>query len=156
MSIRVKVLVRDKKGTNFRTQEILRVKVMAELDTERLARECEVIIRETIMTKSEMPTGKLASNWTTGKIANGWGVGDIAQLDENVPYWNHIDKGSEGIGANWEHYLPKGFWVNGRWVESPNGFSGIKAKTPIQAMNYIAITLAQMEVRTSFVLKRTI
>ena len=66
-----------------------------------------------------------------------------------------MDKGSEGIGANWDHFLPKGFWLNGRWVvDQSEGFSGIKPQTPIKALNYISETLAQMEVLIPTILNK--
>ena len=108
----------------------------------------------TIMSKSQMPTGKLASRMVAEKIPYGWGVGDIATLDSEVPYWNHIDKGSEGIGANWQHYLPKGLWVNGRWVESNDGFYGIQPQSPIPAMNYISETIVKMQIIEKIILNR--
>lgn len=154
MGITVKVLIRDRVGKDFMVTEVKRIQEMAESDTYRLSKECEKIIQEIIMNKTQLPTGRLASFFIAEKILNGWGVGDIATLDKEVPYWNHLDKGSEGIGANWSHYLPRGFWVNGRWVESSNGFVGIKPKTPIQAINYIAETLAKMEISTPIILKK--
>jgi hypothetical protein len=156
MGVYLKVTIRDHGTKGFYTQEITSLQKISENDTKNLAKECEKVIQETILRKSEMPTGKLASSIIAEEITNGWGVGDIAYLDATVKYWNHVDKGSEGIGANWSHYLPKGFWINGRWVESPNGFSGIKPMTPIPAMNYIASTLAQMEVLTPLILSRKI
>jgi len=155
MAISVRVSIRDKTGKDFRTTEIARISSMSKLDTERLARACEKVIQQTIMTKSAHPTGHLASKFLAGSIPNGWGVGDIATLDTEVPYWNHVDKGSEGIGANWNHFLPKGFWFNGQWVvDGEEGFSGIKPKTPIQALNYISETLAQMQSLTPIILKQ--
>ena len=153
MGISVKVTIRDSVGKDFRIAEKIRIKELSEFDTRRLAEECEAIIRETIMNKTQTPTGKLASNFVASKIVGGWGVGDIDDLDNNVPYWNHIDKGSEGIGANWSHYLPRGFWSNGRWVESSTGYLGIKPKSPIEAVNYIASALAQMEIIIPSILK---
>jgi len=154
MTIQVKVTVRDKVGKDFRTVEKMRIQQMMEKDTRLLAEVTEQVIQETIMRKTEMPTGKLASNFLAEPIVGGWGVGDIAQLDSNVPYWNHIDKGSKGIGANWQHFLPKGFWFQGRWVSDPTGYSGIKPNTPIEAVNYIASTLAEMEIRIPSLLKK--
>jgi len=143
--VRIKIVVRDKVGKDFEIQEIKRLELAMDIDLERIAKECEKIIQETIMTTSENPTGHLASLMLADKIENGWGVGDIELLDNDAPYWNHIDKGSEGIGANWSHFLPKGFWSDGRWVESDTGFAGVKPNTPITAKNYIALTLQQME-----------
>ena len=153
---RLKVIIRDKVGKDFRTEEIRRIKSMGKKDTKRLAKECEKIIQETIMRKTERPTGHLASLMKAGPIVNGWGVGDIETLDKLAPYWNHIDKGSQGIGANWQHYLPKGYWDgNFRWVTSEDGYSGIMPERPILAVNYIASTLARMQTRERKILNRT-
>ncbi len=65
---------------------------------------------------------------------------------------HNCDKGSLGIGANWNHTLPKGRWVGGRWVKDDNGYFA-KPKTPIPAMNYISSTLAQMEIAIPTILK---
>ena len=69
-------------------------------------------------------------------------------------YCYFIDKGSEGIGANWQHYLPKGLWVNGRWVESNDGFYGIQPQSPIPAMNYISETIVKMQIIEKIILNR--
>ena len=69
---------------------------------------------------------------------------------------HNCDKGSEGIGANWQHFLPKGFWINGRWVESPNGYAGIQPQSPIQAVNYIAQTIAEMDTRIRQLLSKVV
>jgi hypothetical protein len=145
--------MRDKVGKDFRTEEIKFIQTVSDIDIEKIARECERIIKETIQRKAKNPTGNLASGFYAEKIKDGWGVGDIAQLDSNLPYWNHIDKGSLGIGANWDHYLPKGFWANGRWIVNANGYAGIKPKTPIPAMNYIAETIQQLEIAIPTILK---
>ncbi len=151
--MQIKVAVRSKVGSNFELKELQYIEHVKDLDLERIAKECERIIQETIMTKSKMPTGHLASHMLADRITDGWGVGDIDLLDSEIPYWNHIDKGSEGIGANWQHFLPKGYWSNGRWVKSDRGFSGIKPNKPIPAMNYIAETLQKMESIISIILK---
>ncbi len=151
--MRITVAIRDKVGKDFAVVEVKRIKEMSSLDVAKIAKKCEEIIRNTIMTKTKMPTGKLASNFVASPIIGGWGVGDIDDLDNNVPYWNHVDKGSQGIGANWDHFLPKGFWSNGRWVANSAGYSGIKPKTPIEAVNYVASTIAQMEIIIPIMLK---
>lgn len=144
--MRIKIAVRDKVGSDFLTRELKRIKGVVDLDLRMIAEECERVIRETIMTKSANPTGHLASLMSAERIAGGWGVGDINVLDEEAKYWNHIDKGSEGIGADWDYFLPTGFWFQGRWVVDPTGFSGVKPKTPIPAMNYISSTIGRAHV----------
>lgn len=151
--MRITVAIRDKVGKDFITKEIRHWKMVSELDLQRIAKRCEEVIRETIMTKANKPTGKLASGFYAHQIPGGWAVGDINELDSTIPYWNHIDKGSLGIGANWQHFLPKGYWLDGRWVESDTGFAGIQPKTPIQALNYIADTLLKMELEIPRILK---
>jgi hypothetical protein len=151
--MRVRVAIRNQSGKDFTTQEIKRIQFVSERDLARIAKECEKIIKATIITKSANSTGKLASGFYAHKILNGWAVGDIDELDTTIPYWNHQDKGSLGINANWNHFLPKGFWANCRWVESDSGYAGIKPKTPIPAMNYIASCLQQMEIVLTQILK---
>ncbi|MFA5048505.1 MAG: hypothetical protein WC516_05790 [Patescibacteria group bacterium] len=153
--MKIRVTIRDKVGKDFRVEEIKRIEKVAETDVERIAKRCESVIRYMIENKTDGGTGKLANSdgWTAEPIPGGWGVGDIPTLDKEVAHWNHIDKGSIAIGANWEHELPKGFWQNGRWIESPHGYSGVKPKTPISAVNYIDSTIAQMEMEIPSILK---
>jgi len=147
--MRITVQVRDRVGGNFRVEEIKRIEKISELDVERIARECEKIIGDTITRKARNSTGYLASFFYAHPFNDGanvgWAVGDIAELDIEAKMWNHLDKGSEAIGANWSHWLPKGRWVDGRWVEDEAGYFA-KPKTPIKAWNYIAETLTQMQI----------
>ena len=93
-----------------------------------------------------MPTGRLADAFFKEQVSKyHWGVGKIDYLNDEVPYWRHVNFGSVAIGADWQHFLPKGFWDNGRWVESDTGYSGVMPNTPIQAHNYIEKTIADME-----------
>jgi len=142
--MKIRVAIREKTGKSFRVEERRRVEEASELDCERLARECEKIIGETITAKAKKSTGYLASFFYAEKIPYGWGVGRIEELDSKAKYWAHQNWGSEGIGANWAHTLPKGHWVNGRWVEDKSGYFAVP-KTPIPAMNYIESTLATMD-----------
>ena len=157
--MKIQVAVRDKVGKDFVIEEIRYATSLAKEDLERIAKETEKVIQNKIMTKSRMPTGKLASFFYAENLSSGnrieWGIGNIQELDQEVSYWNHLDKGSEGIGANWQHYLPKGFWANGRWVENPNGYAGIQPQTPIQAFNYIAETIAEMNIKIQQLLKNS-
>ena len=154
--MRVLVNIKDKTGMDFVTKELLYIKELAENDCERLAKECEHIIKRTIETKMDGGTGKLADSWFAEPLnlpgVIGWGVGDIDFLNKEVPYWYHIEVGSIALGANWQHYLPKGWWVNGRWQENSSGYSGIMPQTPVPARNYIADTLLQMEIAIQRVL----
>ncbi len=152
MGFRARVVVRDKVGKAFKIREKQFVETLSKSDLERIARQCELIIKETIIRKSKNPTGYLASFFTAQPIPNGWGVGDVNELDSQAPYWNHVDKGSLGIGANWEHTLPKGRWFGGVWIVDDSGYFA-KPKTPIPGKHYIAETLAQMEVLIPIILR---
>ena len=78
----------------------------------------------------------------------------INHLNEKTPYWRHINFGSEAIGANWQHILPKGHWEDGRWIEGNDDgdFFGIP-QTPIEAHNYIEKTLSDMAIAIQKTLK---
>lgn len=153
--MRIRVAVRDQVGATFETKEIKRIESVSDRDLKRIAERAETVIRYMIENKTTGGTGNLANSraWDVDKIPNGYGVGDIPMLDSDLPYWNHIDKGSEGIGANWQHYLPKGYWENGRFIEDPTGYSSLMPETPIPALNYIASTLQQMEIEIPSILK---
>lgn len=149
---RIRVTVRDKTGTSFLDNEIKSLKNLVEKDTRKLAETFAKTVKDTIQRKAKNPTGKLASGFYAHPITNGWAVGDINELDATLPYWNHVDKGSLAIGANWEHVLPKGKWVNNLWVASQDGYWFVPSK-PIASMNYIAESLQIMEVLTPQILK---
>ena len=125
---------------------------IAEKEAERVARRlaemAEVSIKMWIMNTSKSPTGALANAFfkeQTGKTS--WGIGKISDLNETVPYWRHVNFGSEAINADWQHKLPKGHWENGRWIEGdgPDEYFGIP-QTPIQAHNYIEKTISDLNV----------
>ena len=142
----IRTVIRDKVGRDFRIEEKKRVEKVTELDLERIAKECEKTIQETIIRKSAHPTGNLAWGFYAHKFAiKSWGIGDVQELDDKLPYWNHQDKGSEAIGANWRHWLPKSKWVDVRWVTSADGYYFMPSR-PIPAKNYISETIQQMEV----------
>lgn len=144
MIMKIRIAVREKTGKNFRIEERRRVEEMSERDCERMARECEKIIGDNIVAKSKNPTGYLASFFFADKIPGGYGNGNIAELDSDCKYWAHLNFGSEDFGANWSHWLPKGRWVDGRWVIDEAGYYA-KPKTAIPAMNYIENTLTMMD-----------
>lgn len=146
--MRTKVAVRTKVGKDFIVKENKRIEQLSKLNCEGLARKHEQIIGDIIVAKSKHPTGYLASFFYADEISNGWGIGNIEELDREAPYWAHLDKGSEGIGADRSHYLPKGRWVDGRWVEDDLGY-WVKHTGPIPAQNYIAETMAKMEAEMS-------
>ena len=101
-----------------------------------------------------MHTGALATAFIKEQFSRySWGVGIIDYLHDNVPYWRHINFGSEAIDANWQHILPMGHWENGRWVEGdgPDDYFAVP-NTPIQAHNYIERTIADMNIAIQKVL----
>jgi len=119
----------------------------AENIVERLATLVEQAIKIHIMSTSRLPTGALADAFFKEQLSpTSWGIGDIATLNKNTPYWRHINYGSIAIGADWQHFLPKGFWNNGRWNENQAGYAGVKPKNPIQAHNYIEKTLVDLDI----------
>lgn len=138
-----RIVIKDV-GGDFLTKEYKYYDQLSNLDTGRLAKVTEDIIKRTIQSKAKNPTGNLASGFFSEPILNGWGVGDIENLNSHLPYWRHVNYGSEAIGANWQHWLPKGRWVNGRWVTSQDGF-WFRPESPIQPLNYIEDTVAEME-----------
>lgn len=153
--MKISIRIKDKGAEDFRLQEIKRIENVSNQDIELIAKRCESVIRYMIENKANGGTGDLANSdgWTAEAINNGWGVGDIVYLNENNKYWRHVNYGSVAIGANWDHYLSKGYWENGRWIESEHGYSGIKPKNPLPPLNYIEDTIAQMELEIPKILK---
>ena len=143
--MRVTVSIRDKVGGDFIKQEKEYIKRVSEEDTKKIAETARDYMKFFIMDTSDQPSGHLASLITADKVEGGWGVGDIPTLDNEAKYWLHINVGSIALNANWDHYLPKGFWSNGRWIESDTGYAGVKPKTPIKAKNYIEKTISLID-----------
>ncbi len=142
----------DKGGKNLE-KELIRFAVREEERIlERLARIAEEAIKGYIragLRKPEYSSGNLERNFYAHQFLEnglkGWAIGDVAELNEKANYWRHINYGSEAIGANWKHVLPKGYWVDGMWVEdSDRGFFTIP-EMPIEARNYIENTLLELE-----------
>jgi hypothetical protein len=130
----------------------------AEKTVASLALIAEKAIKSHIMNTSRLPTGALAdaffaeNNSVAGNIV--WSIGDIDTLNKDFKMWRHINYGSEAINANWSHWLPRGHWENGRWIEgdSENDYCA-KPLTPIQAHNYIEKTLADLDVAIQSITK---
>lgn len=146
--MRLLISIKDKGAKDFVQVEIARITSMSEQDTKRFADYTAQRIRFHIENAvSSNPfgksTGNLASLFFSEPISNGWGVGDIPTLNRQSPGWRHINYGSEAIGANWQHWLPKGRWVDNRWVADPDGFWFMPSK-PIAPRNYIEKTLADV------------
>jgi hypothetical protein len=146
---KVYVSIKNQGGKNFEAQMIKEIQIIAARDIQRIAEHHEGVIKAVIENKTAGGTGKLADTWEAGemnipgKIA--WGVGDIIKLNSESPHWRHQNWGSIAIGANWQHFLPKGMWVNGRWIENSAGYAGIMPKTPIPALNYLEDSIFLME-----------
>lgn len=142
MKLTVKV---TDKGQSFVTKEIASIRFVSDADTKRLAEVTQEAIRRHINNSIRRAgsTGALAQGFAIGQILGGWGVGDIADLNQFVPYWRHVNYGSEAIGANWQHWLPKGRFINDRWVRDETGF-WLMPSQPLPPMNYIEKTVADI------------
>ena len=153
------VSIKDKGGKNFEAQMVQEIQLMAAKDVQRLAERHETIIKRTIEAKMDGGTGNLELHWNAGEMnipgKFAWGVGDIEELNKEAPYFRHINYGSIAIGANWQHFLPKGMWVNGRWVTNSAGYAGIMPKTPVPARNYIETSIDLMNIEIPKILSET-
>lgn len=146
MSLRITIKKQGGKSLVDSVKELTTKVSQAQL--KRIAKETEQVIKEEIRASLQHP------NYSSGKLENAffaeqtgpysWGIGNIDYLNEEVPYWNHINSGSQEIGANWSHWLPKGRWVDGLWVEDSKGFYA-KPQRPIEPHNYIEKTIAQID-----------
>lgn len=141
----------DKGGKNLEKELIQFAVREEERILERLARIAEQAIREHIRAGLKHPSkssGNLERNFYAHKFSegglNGWAVGDVTELNEKSPSWRHLNYGSEAISANWDHWLPKGRWEDGLWVEDSEGYFS-KPTKPIEARNYIEKTLLDLE-----------
>jgi hypothetical protein len=142
----------DKGGKNLEKELLQHAVREEERILERLARIAEQAIKEHIragLRKPEYSSGNLERNFYAHKFSEGglygWAIGDIAELNEKANYWRHINYGSEEIGANWQHVLPKGYWVDGMWVEDSDRGFFTTPETPIEARDYIEKTLLDLE-----------
>lgn len=91
-------------------------------------------------------TGALEDSISFEKISDGYGVGNISEMNQNVPYWRHVNFGSQAIGANHDHRVPTGAFTRstgGRWQVESGNFSFIPTK-PIAPLNYIDKTVQQI------------
>jgi len=156
-------ITRSKKNSYYSNQ----IKSLSSRQTFRLAKKTEEIIQKKIQESIKRPgsTGDLAEAFQTYMTSRGYGVGKISYLNRVVPYWRHQDAGSEAIGANWQHPVPKGqfspgepkpdagSFQNGRWI--PGGQYSFIPKNPIPAKNYIIRTLAEILPKIRLILKDT-
>lgn len=156
----VRINIKDKGGKDFYTVAVREITELENKDIPRLAKVTEEIIHEKIKNAiAENPYGTLTGNLIShfraeplnipGTIV--WGVGDIAELNRDAPYWRHLNCGSIAIGADWEHWLPKGKWLNNKWVPDTEGY-WFKPSKPIAPRNYIEKTLADLQVAIDRVL----
>ena len=164
--MKITVKVTDKAGVSFVQKERATITILMEKDLRRLAEVTTAIIRAKIRESITRPgsTGNLEKGFFAEPMVGGWGVGDIAYLNSNVPYWAHINYGSEGIGANWQHWVPSGAFTGtarpdasafrtGRWEVGTGGFS-FYPKKPIPAANYIERTIAELNTIIGIVLRQ--
>ncbi len=146
--MKIKMVFRNATGEARPVEkEIEEIKQFGDSVLQDIAEKFESLVRYMIENKSAGGTGNLAncSAWAAHAIVGGWAVGDVSELNQQSKYWRHQNWGSEGIGANWGHYLPKGRWENGRFVKDEHGYSGLKPQTPIPAMHYIEDAIAQLD-----------
>jgi hypothetical protein len=148
-----RINIKDKGGQSFYSVAITEIKALADKDIPRLAKVTEEILHDKIRNAiAENPYGSMTGNLIRhfraeplhipGRV--GWGVGDIAELDREAKGWRHLNYGSIAIGANWEHWLPKGRWISNRWVPDPEGY-WFKPTKPIAPRNYIEKTIADLQ-----------
>jgi len=146
MKITVKGL--DKENKELKDQFFAFVAKREQEALTRLAIIAEKAIKDNINSQLKHPessSGNLVSKFYTIWLSqHAWGLGEINELNSTANYWRHLNYGSEAIGANWEHVLPQGMWVDGLWVESKEGYFG-KPKSPIEGINYIEKTVVQLD-----------
>jgi len=145
-----------KTNKDFYKNTIKGIDIVGKKSTYILAKETERTIKAKIKESIKRPgsKGTLADAFETYMTLNGHGVGKISYLNKVVPYWRHQEYGSEAIGANWKHRVPKGRFSpgeakpdidafrSGRWIG--NGNYSFIPKNPIPAKNYILKTLAEI------------
>lgn len=130
--------------TGWAQQQIKYIQELSERHTKRLAEETETIIKsfiEASIKDKKNSSGTLINCFYAKPLpdGSGWGIGEIDELNNKCVYW-YVQE----VGSNCNmHILPKGFWDNGQWVESEDGYFS-SVKKPILAKNYIANTLAQI------------
>ena len=171
------ILGRDGKDTREMLGFVLNLE---KEQTKALAEYTQKVIRRIIKSRITRPssTGRLA-DWA-GRIekttvfsesVNGigqrpaWGVGNIDDLNENVPYWRHVNYGSLAINANWIHPVPSGAYNpgdpapnkdafrSGRWIPGAGDYIFTPSQ-PVPAMNYIEATISEMNSRASAVISQ--
>ena len=144
----LKIVIKKQKGRSLIDAVKTLTTELSQRQLERIARETEQIIKENIrasLLHPEYSSGHLENSFFAEKIGvNSWGIGNVGYLNENTPYWRHINYGSQEIGANWQHWLPKGYWQDGLWVVDSQGYYDMPKK-PIEAHNYIEKTISEID-----------
>lgn len=110
-------------------------------------------IRESITRANS--SGRLENSIFSQKLGEmNYGVGNISYLNQNAPYWRHVNYGSTAIGASHSHRVPTGGFEpgfqsptaggsGGRWFLATGG-SSFRPSRPIAPRNYIAKTLREI------------
>ena len=160
--MRIQVELSRKSQDKFVKEVVAEIIDFKENFMEQLALETAKTMKAKITESVKRPgsTGNLAQSIFALKTAEGWGVGDIDYLNKKAPYWRHVNSGSEAIGANWQHLVPKGSFHpglprpdssafrEGRWVTNLSDGEGktyaFIPKKPIPPMNYIEKTLNEL------------
>jgi len=160
--VRVKIIGADK----FAREQLIFITKLSERQIKEIAFATERVIKEKIaesITRGN-PTGNLANSFFAEPIPGGFGIGNIAFLNQQAPYWRHVNFGSQAIGASHSHRVPQGTFNPGssapigsgagqRWSVGAGNFSFIPTK-PIAPLNYISKTLFEIPRITSSVLSR--
>lgn len=160
--IKVTVIGADKfvKDTQIFVQKLLARQL------KQIAVETQFAIRQKITDSIRRgnSTGNLANSFFAEQFPGGWGVGNITFLNQQAPYWRHVNFGSRAIGASHSHRVPQGGFSpgtaqpipggnGGRWIVGSNNFSFIPTQ-PIAPLNYIAKTVQELSNIASRVLSR--
>lgn len=148
--------VQVKSNNRFIRRSIDTIQKVGDEQTRRMAELAEESIKRNIqasITRANS-SGNLSNSMFVSKILNGYGVGDIRYLNENAPYWRHVNFGSTAIGASHSHRVPTGSFNPGnpeptsggsgsRWTTGAGSFSFIPGQ-PIAPLNYIAKTFREI------------
>jgi len=160
----INVTIKTTQG--FLKRQLTKVGNFSKKQTFLLAEATVLAIQQTIRDNVRRPgsTGRLAEAFFAEEITNGYGVGRISFLNQEVPYWRHINYGSLAINANWQHRVPNGQFSpgnpmpitgefrNGRWQTGGGQYSFIP-KNPIPPMNYIEKALAKVFAKSQTIIR---
>lgn len=141
---------------------------LSERHIEAIAKETEIVFKQKVQSsiKRANSTGNLVNNIVAERLACGWGIGNIDNLNERVPYWRHVNFGSQAIGASHSHRVSQGQFnpgvgapstaiTGGRWEVGTGPYSFIPTQ-PIAPLNYIEKTVAQIPNITRKVLSQEV